>query len=311
MLAPAYWLMALARILQGVSSSFIWTVGLALLCDVTPESRVGQQLGLAMAGLSAGVVLAPPIGGALYQNLGFHAPFIFSIGIILVDLLGRLLVIERKEAILWGIDPAAEKLQPDPESLTQAAHRIFAENAVQTSLSQLSKPEKALSKPSTLVDMDREKEINMALGSFSDIGHRASSSTQSPEADAARASAAAEGLEHNSRSPSVEEGPVVFSDVAAQLAVGERKEPIPSDTHDESLKHSLSGSADARERDSSQQSDGIPEGPGQNAEWYSRSPSVTPQSPAEKPRLTSMQVLYAMCLSPRALAAFTNTLIFG
>ena len=29
--APAYWLMVLARFLQGVSSTVIWTVGLALL----------------------------------------------------------------------------------------------------------------------------------------------------------------------------------------------------------------------------------------------------------------------------------------
>jgi DHA1 family solute carrier family 18 vesicular amine transporter 1/2 len=29
--APAYWLMILARFLQGVSSTVIWTVGLALL----------------------------------------------------------------------------------------------------------------------------------------------------------------------------------------------------------------------------------------------------------------------------------------
>lgn len=29
--APAYWLMVLARIIQGISSAVIWTVGLALM----------------------------------------------------------------------------------------------------------------------------------------------------------------------------------------------------------------------------------------------------------------------------------------
>jgi DHA1 family solute carrier family 18 vesicular amine transporter 1/2 len=29
--APAYWLMVLARVLQGLSATVIWTVGLALL----------------------------------------------------------------------------------------------------------------------------------------------------------------------------------------------------------------------------------------------------------------------------------------
>ena len=30
--APVYWLMILARLLQGISSTVIWTLGLALLC---------------------------------------------------------------------------------------------------------------------------------------------------------------------------------------------------------------------------------------------------------------------------------------
>ena len=29
--SPAYWLMCLARVLQGISSSVVWVVGLALL----------------------------------------------------------------------------------------------------------------------------------------------------------------------------------------------------------------------------------------------------------------------------------------
>lgn len=30
--SPVYWLMCLARVLQGISSSVVWVVGLALLC---------------------------------------------------------------------------------------------------------------------------------------------------------------------------------------------------------------------------------------------------------------------------------------
>ncbi len=89
--APKYWVMIIARILQGVSSSMIWVVGLALLyecmlswstlnllrimalrCDTCPERIVGSetnrrdlqmylihssftgQLGMAMTGLSLG-----------------------------------------------------------------------------------------------------------------------------------------------------------------------------------------------------------------------------------------------------------------
>lgn len=94
MLAPLYSLLIVARVFQGVGSAIVWTVGLALICDVAPQDRVGQQLGIALTGLSIGFVLSPPIGGILYQKHGFRAPILFSIGLCLVDLLGRLLVIE-------------------------------------------------------------------------------------------------------------------------------------------------------------------------------------------------------------------------
>jgi MFS family permease len=106
MLGPAYWVMVLARIIQGANATIVWTVGLALLCETTPESQIGQQIGLAMTGLSVGIVLAPPLGGVLYSQLGFHAPFILTLGVLVLDLVLRLLVIERKDAVRWGVDPA-------------------------------------------------------------------------------------------------------------------------------------------------------------------------------------------------------------
>ena len=45
--------------------------------------------------------MGPPIGGALYQKLGFHAPFIFCLGMTAVDFIGRLFVIEKKDAVKW------------------------------------------------------------------------------------------------------------------------------------------------------------------------------------------------------------------
>ncbi|KAI6005059.1 MFS general substrate transporter [Pisolithus orientalis] len=107
MLAPNYALMAVARVSQGISSSMIWVVGLALLCDTTPEHKVGRQLGIAMTGLPVGLLVGSPVGGALYSRFGFHGPFIFGSICAALDLLARLLVIERHEAIAWGVDPWA------------------------------------------------------------------------------------------------------------------------------------------------------------------------------------------------------------
>jgi MFS transporter, DHA1 family, solute carrier family 18 (vesicular amine transporter), member 1/2 len=56
------------------------------------------------------LLLGPPIGGALYPRFGFRAPFVFGIIAAVIDLIGRLLVIERKDALHYGFDPAAPSL---------------------------------------------------------------------------------------------------------------------------------------------------------------------------------------------------------
>jgi len=113
--APFYWLMVVARIIQGISSSVVWVVALALLCDTVPEDRVGQQMGLALMGFSFGLLLATPIGGILYAHFGWRAPFIFGIVAAVFDLVGRLLIIEKHEAEAWdsatGLSDAVEDAQ--------------------------------------------------------------------------------------------------------------------------------------------------------------------------------------------------------
>ncbi|KAG9314671.1 MFS general substrate transporter [Chiua virens] len=104
--APNYPLMAIARALQGISSSVIWIVGLALLCDSTPEKKIGRQLGIAMTGLSIGLMVGTPAGGGLYTRFGFRGPFVFGEICAFVDLILRFLIIERDAAIQWGYDPA-------------------------------------------------------------------------------------------------------------------------------------------------------------------------------------------------------------
>ena len=53
------------------------------------------------------LLIGPPVGGALYNRFGFRGPFIFGILVSVADLLGRILLIERRQAVRWGVDPAA------------------------------------------------------------------------------------------------------------------------------------------------------------------------------------------------------------
>ncbi|KAJ7071382.1 MFS general substrate transporter [Mycena amicta] len=114
--APNFAVMCVARVLQGSGSTMIWVVGLSLLCDCTPEEHIGRQLGIAMIGMSVGFLAGPPIGGALYGRWGWRAPFIFGVIMAVFDLVGRLLIIERKDALRWTVDPPAEEEKPASET---------------------------------------------------------------------------------------------------------------------------------------------------------------------------------------------------
>ena len=321
MLAPFYWLMALARIIQGVSSTFVWTVGLALLCDTTPEARVGQQLGLAMAGLSAGVVLAPPIGGALYQRLGFNAPFIFSIGIVLFDLAGRLLVIERKHALQWDVDPAEMITTHAADSdQTRTVRGDDSDATDKNSMLPPTPTEDSLRvDPLTLAGLNGKLVVidgqrdDIVFGKFPVASDHTSSSdkTATPEAIAATP----KDLEDNT--PSLAKGsPVVFFDTKGELTVVEPKVSTSWNSHDHSLKGRLT---DLRVDTPQAQPAQVLQDAGMEKGDRNPVPQVRPNQNAvasgreleETSQLTSMQVLSAMCRSRRALAAFTNTLLYG
>ncbi|KAL0566334.1 hypothetical protein V5O48_015685, partial [Marasmius crinis-equi] len=103
--ARVFWLMGIARGLQGFASTFVWVCAMALLCDTIPEKDFGKYMGLAMSGVSVGFLAGPPIGGVLYQRFGIRGACIFAIGGALLDLIGWILVIERRDAIKYGFDP--------------------------------------------------------------------------------------------------------------------------------------------------------------------------------------------------------------
>lgn len=50
-------------------------------------------------------MLAPPIGGVLYSRFGFRGPFIFALTAAFLDFISRLIIMEPKEAMKWGVNP--------------------------------------------------------------------------------------------------------------------------------------------------------------------------------------------------------------
>lgn len=76
----------IARSLQGLGSAFADTSGLAMIADkYTEETERSRALGIALAFISLGSVVAPPFGGILYEFVGKRVPFIVLACICLAD----------------------------------------------------------------------------------------------------------------------------------------------------------------------------------------------------------------------------------
>ncbi|KAI0099442.1 MFS general substrate transporter [Daldinia grandis] len=93
-------LLVLGRILQGFSASIVWSVGCALLVD-TMKSAVGIAMGYVGVAMSVGLLVAPVIGGSVYAAAGYYAVYYIAFGVVAVDIILRLLMIEKKVARQW------------------------------------------------------------------------------------------------------------------------------------------------------------------------------------------------------------------
>ncbi|XP_015181555.1 PREDICTED: vesicular acetylcholine transporter isoform X1 [Polistes dominula] len=91
----SYGVLFFARSLQGVGSAFADTSGLAMIADrFTEESERSKALGIALAFISFGCLVAPPFGGALYQFAGKEMPFLILAFVSLADGFMLLLVMK-------------------------------------------------------------------------------------------------------------------------------------------------------------------------------------------------------------------------
>lgn len=91
----SYGVLFFARSLQGVGSAFADTSGLAMIADrYTEESERTKALGIALAFISFGCLVAPPFGGALYQFAGKEVPFLILAFVSLADGMMLLLVMK-------------------------------------------------------------------------------------------------------------------------------------------------------------------------------------------------------------------------
>ena len=95
------WILILARALQGASAAIIWVVGLALLVDTMGAGNVGAAMGWQSIAMCAGLMLGPVVGGSVYDLAGHYAVWGLAFGLLIVELLFRWAMVERKDAHQW------------------------------------------------------------------------------------------------------------------------------------------------------------------------------------------------------------------
>ncbi|OOQ88569.1 putative MFS transporter [Penicillium brasilianum] len=100
------------RLFQGAAAAVVWTVGIALLVDTVGKEGLGQAIGYVSMSLSIGTLAGPLLGGVLYQHGGYYSVFGLAFGLIGIDILLRLILIEKKHAARW-LTPERRPLSPE------------------------------------------------------------------------------------------------------------------------------------------------------------------------------------------------------
>ena len=91
-LAPSFWLLLAARVLQGLGSGGLMTLAQALIGEHVPPRQSGSYQGYLSANIVAGTTVGPVMGGFITQAFGWHAVFLayLPLGLLAMVLLMRL-----------------------------------------------------------------------------------------------------------------------------------------------------------------------------------------------------------------------------
>lgn len=99
--------MLIGRILQGASAAVVWTVGLALMADTVRPTEIGQMVSWVSLSLTLAELAGPLLGGIVFNKGGYFPVFYMSFGMILIDIIMRALLVEKKIAKKWLVTEEA------------------------------------------------------------------------------------------------------------------------------------------------------------------------------------------------------------
>ncbi|KAL9044044.1 MAG: hypothetical protein Q9214_002791 [Letrouitia sp. 1 TL-2023] len=100
-----------ARVLQGAAAAVVWTVGLALLVDTVGPHEIGQMMGYVTISMSVAILVAPLLGGVVYDRTGYYGVYYMAFTLIIIDIVLRLTMVEKKIAKKWIGSPEPANTQ--------------------------------------------------------------------------------------------------------------------------------------------------------------------------------------------------------
>lgn len=112
-----YWLLLVARFVQGIAGGIAWVAALSLIAAATGIEKRGQMMGIAMSTVTLGVLAGPPLGGFLVDAFGSASPFLIAAAVAIVDI--ALLL-----ALIPGSPPAERRHRWSPHRVEGPGLRL-------------------------------------------------------------------------------------------------------------------------------------------------------------------------------------------
>ncbi|TPX12465.1 uncharacterized protein E0L32_006877 [Thyridium curvatum] len=105
----------------------LWVVCLALLSDTVGQNGIGQAVGIIGIPMSVGPIIGPLLGGVIYAYGGYFAVFGLMFGLLAIDAVLRLLLVEKKVARKWlesGQNTQPEAAVPSADNKDEAVSPV-------------------------------------------------------------------------------------------------------------------------------------------------------------------------------------------
>jgi MFS family permease len=88
--------LVVARMLQGASAGVVWTLGLAIIVETVGQENLGKTMGTVFSFISVAGLFSPICGGLLYAKTGYNGVFGVGIGLVAIDFVLRILMVEKR-----------------------------------------------------------------------------------------------------------------------------------------------------------------------------------------------------------------------